>query len=203
MGTPAALWLGVPLKIKNEVIGVMTTQSYTNAHHFDKTDVDVFVSVSDQVAMAIERKAYEIQLKEAHDALETRIRRRTNALEKINRRLESEIRKKELTENILRESEARLIQSERFAATGQLAASIAHEINSPLQGVTSLLNVMRREYDRDTKLEADLDQIGGRRLPFDCPACVDSSKILWKFIVHSCCQRWTSLHPQAKNRHFN
>jgi GAF domain-containing protein len=103
VGTPAALWLGVPLKIKNEVIGVMTTQSYTNAHHFDKTDVDVFVSVSDQVAMAIERKAYEIQLKEAHDALETRIRRRTNALEKINRRLESEIRKKELTENILRE----------------------------------------------------------------------------------------------------
>jgi len=161
VGTPAALWLGVPLKIKNEVIGVMVTQSYTDADHFDETDVEVFASVSDQVAMAIERKTYEIQLKETRDALEVRVRRRTHALVKINRRLENEIRKQEQTENILRESEARLIQSERLAATGQLAASIAHEINSPLQGVTSLLNVMRREYGHDIKLEADLELIQG------------------------------------------
>ncbi len=111
--------------------------------------------------MAIERKTYEMRLKEAHDALEMRIRRRTNALMKINRRLESEIRKQEQTENILRESEARLIQSERLAATGQLAASIAHEINSPLQGVTSLLNVMRREYGRDNQLAGDLELVQG------------------------------------------
>ena len=111
--------------------------------------------------MAIERKIYEMQLKEAHDALEMRIRRRTNALVKINLRLENEIRKQEQTENILRESEARLLQSERLAATGQLAASIAHEINSPLQGVTSLLNVMRREYSRDNRLAGDLELVQG------------------------------------------
>ena len=39
--------------------------------------------------------------------------------------------------------EGSIIQSERLAATGQLAASIAHQINSPLQGVTALLNVMK------------------------------------------------------------
>ena len=161
VGTPAALWLGVPLKIKNEVIGVMVTQSYTDPHHFDETDVGVFVSVSDQVAMAIERKTYEMQLKEARDALEARVRRRTNALVKINLRLENEIRKQEQTENILRESEARLLQSERLAATGQLAASIAHEINSPLQGVTSLLNVMRREFGGDNQLAENLELIQG------------------------------------------
>jgi len=161
VGTPAALWLGVPLKIKNEVIGVMVTQSYTDPHHFDETDVGVFVSVSDQVAMAIERKIYEMQLKEARDALEARVRRRTNALVKINLRLENEIRKQEQIENILRESEARLLQSERLAATGQLAASIAHEINSPLQGVTSLLNVMRREHGRDNQLAGNLELIQG------------------------------------------
>lgn len=37
-----------------------------------------------------------------------------------------------------------LIRSERLAATGQLAASIAHEINSPLQGITALLSVIRK-----------------------------------------------------------
>jgi nitrogen-specific signal transduction histidine kinase len=36
-----------------------------------------------------------------------------------------------------------IIRSARLAATGQLAASIAHEINSPLQGISALLNVMR------------------------------------------------------------
>jgi len=39
-----------------------------------------------------------------------------------------------------------LIQSERLAATGQLAASIAHEINSPLQAIAVLLNSMKSEF---------------------------------------------------------
>ncbi len=38
----------------------------------------------------------------------------------------------------------KLIRSERLAATGQLAAFIAHEINSPLQGIAALLHSIRR-----------------------------------------------------------
>ena len=47
--------------------------------------------------------------------------------------------------------EESVIQSERLAATGQLAASIAHQINSPLQGITALLSLIKdkREDDRD------------------------------------------------------
>ncbi|MGW8300851.1 MAG: PAS domain-containing sensor histidine kinase [Desulfobacterales bacterium] len=45
-----------------------------------------------------------------------------------------------------------LIRSERLAATGQLAASIAHEINSPLQGITALLNVIQTQHKKDKKL---------------------------------------------------
>jgi PAS domain S-box-containing protein len=52
-----------------------------------------------------------------------------------------------------------LIRSERLAATGQLAASIAHEINSPLQGITALLNVLRSTYARDDYLQHKLDLI--------------------------------------------
>ncbi len=54
-----------------------------------------------------------------------------------------------------------LIRSERLAATGQLAASIAHEINSPLQGVTALLNVMRKRYGKDEYLSKDIDLVKG------------------------------------------
>jgi PAS domain S-box-containing protein len=52
-----------------------------------------------------------------------------------------------------------LLRSERLAATGQLAASIAHEINSPLQGITALLNVIRKQYEQDEYLLDKLDLI--------------------------------------------
>ena len=52
-----------------------------------------------------------------------------------------------------------LIRSERLAATGQLAASIAHEINSPLQGITALLNVIQTSYEKDHELLNKLDLI--------------------------------------------
>ena len=52
-----------------------------------------------------------------------------------------------------------LIRSERLAATGQLAASIAHEINSPLQGITALLNVLRSTYTEDDYLQRKLDLV--------------------------------------------
>jgi PAS domain S-box-containing protein len=52
-----------------------------------------------------------------------------------------------------------LLRSERLAATGQLAASIAHEINSPLQGITALLSVIRMRYEHDKELLSQLDLI--------------------------------------------
>ena len=52
-----------------------------------------------------------------------------------------------------------LLRSERLAATGQLAASIAHEINSPLQGITALLSVIRMKYANDEDLLQKLDLI--------------------------------------------
>ncbi|BHH85337.1 hybrid sensor histidine kinase/response regulator [Desulforhopalus sp. 52FAK] len=59
MGTVPELWLGIPLKVKNEVIGVMATLSYHDAELFDEMDFNTLISVSDQIALAIERKQYE------------------------------------------------------------------------------------------------------------------------------------------------
>lgn len=48
-----------------------------------------------------------------------------------------------------KELQERLIRSHRLAATGQLASSIAHEINSPLQGITALLRLIKKEHDEN------------------------------------------------------
>ena len=58
-GSPPQAWLGVPLKIKGDVIGVMVTQSYTDAKSFTKEDINIMMTVSDQVALAIEQKRSE------------------------------------------------------------------------------------------------------------------------------------------------
>jgi signal transduction histidine kinase len=46
-----------------------------------------------------------------------------------------------------------------LAATGQLATSIAHEINSPLQGITALLSAIRLKYKHDKELLGQLELI--------------------------------------------
>ena len=51
----------------------------------------------------------------------------------------------------------RLIRSERLAATGQLAASVAHEINSPLQAITILLDTLKNKYAGDNELRENFE----------------------------------------------
>jgi PAS domain S-box-containing protein len=45
-----------------------------------------------------------------------------------------------------------LMRSERLAATGQLAASVAHEINSPLQAIVLQLDIIENKYKGDEKI---------------------------------------------------
>jgi signal transduction histidine kinase len=44
-----------------------------------------------------------------------------------------------------------LLRSEKLAVTGRLAASIAHEINNPLEAVTNLLFLMRADLSREQR----------------------------------------------------
>ncbi len=59
IGTAPETWIGIPLKIEDEVIGIMSTQCYEDQDRFDSIDLDILNAVSDQVALAIERKKNE------------------------------------------------------------------------------------------------------------------------------------------------
>ncbi len=152
IGTPAEGWLGVPLKVGDDVIGAMAIQSYTDTGFVDKADVDLFMAVSEQVATAIEKKRNSDALIKAYHSLEESVWERTEALETANARLQKENEERLFLQD-------RLIRSERMAATGQLAASIAHEINSPLQGISSLLAAMKRAGYEDEKLLRNINLI--------------------------------------------
>ncbi len=67
--TPSEIWLGVPLKTRDEIIGVMAVQSYHDPLCYDQTDMDVMVSVADQVAVAVKRKKDEELLRNSEERL--------------------------------------------------------------------------------------------------------------------------------------
>jgi len=65
------VWLGVPLKIEDRVIGAMAIQSYTNPNLYSESDIKLMEFVSSQVATTIERKSSEERIKHLsfHDSL--------------------------------------------------------------------------------------------------------------------------------------
>ncbi|MEW5939759.1 MAG: PAS domain S-box protein, partial [Chloroflexota bacterium] len=67
IGADSMEWLGVPLIVHGQAIGVMVVQSYDESVHFTQQDVEVMTYISTQVANAIERKRAEQALKESEE----------------------------------------------------------------------------------------------------------------------------------------
>ena len=59
IGTPAELYLGTPLKIKNRIIGVLAVQSYSANDVYSEKDLQVLEYVSGQIAAVIIHKQAE------------------------------------------------------------------------------------------------------------------------------------------------
>ncbi|PHQ57600.1 MAG: hypothetical protein COC16_00320 [Lutibacter sp.] len=65
IGLAAEKWVGVPLKIKDKVIGAIVVQSYNNKNAYNKNDVNLLEFVADQIRTTILRKKMDEDLKKA------------------------------------------------------------------------------------------------------------------------------------------
>jgi PAS domain S-box-containing protein len=56
VGTPCKVWMGVPLKVENSIIGVMCLQDYNDENKFSNDDLYVLNFIANQIAVAIQRR---------------------------------------------------------------------------------------------------------------------------------------------------
>ena len=68
-GPQSEIWLGVPLKIKEKIIGAMVVQDYNDKTTYGEEEKQVLIYVSEQIASAISKKMDEEELKRYSEEL--------------------------------------------------------------------------------------------------------------------------------------
>ena len=121
--------MSVPLKYKGQVQGVIYVDSTGSPNGFRKDDLQLLTGLADTAAIAIQNARL-------YEALNQELAERKRAEEELG----STVRE-------LQETRDMLIQSEKLAAIGRLAAAVAHEVLNPVNIMSMRLQLLDKRGD--------------------------------------------------------
>jgi len=90
-----------------------------------------------------ERRRAEEKLLALNEHLELRVQERTSELQQLNRQIGDSRSELETAYKNLQAQQSAILQQDRMACIGQLAASVAHDINNPIGFVAGNLEVLK------------------------------------------------------------
>ncbi|NDJ77207.1 MAG: response regulator [Chloroflexi bacterium] len=123
-----------PLRHHGQLVGILVV-AHRTLGRFGEDDLRMLRSIGEQAALAVRNAQLYAELRQYAQNLEDMVEVRTQEL---------------------REAQAQLIQSEKLAALGRLAAGIAHEVNNPLQPILNCLEVTIEDIEHDDLVDAEV-----------------------------------------------
>ena len=100
-----------------------------------------------EVVETSELKQAKSAIKRLNDELELRVRDRTRQLQAVNEEMRKEMIERQRAEEALQEAQAELGRVTRALDLGELAATIAHEVNQPLTAIVTNANFCLRRLE--------------------------------------------------------
>src|SRR4030081_2701227 len=103
-----------------------------------------------EVLETTELKQAKSEIKKLNDELERRVMNRTRQLAAVNEEMRKEMIERQRAEEALHEAQAELARVTRALDMGELAATIAHEVNHPLTAIVTNANFCLRRLESVT-----------------------------------------------------
>jgi signal transduction histidine kinase len=122
---PLRTFLGVPIKVHGEMIGMAAVANRPGG--YEEGHIELLKPLITTCGIITYARRSEQRRREAEQALEQQRRRQQEELEERVRQVTRELEARQ----------AQLIHAEKLVSLGQMAASIAHEINNPVSFVAS------------------------------------------------------------------
>lgn len=168
--------LSVPLKAKDRVVGSLTVDR-AHAHSLTQDDLDLMVTLANQVAIALDNAEAYQQIEELNVGLEAKVQKRTAELEAANERLQELDRAKSaFFANINHELRTPLTSSLgalSYVAKGHLSAEQQELVDVALRNTSQLLYLINELLDL-ARLDAGRAKLDKRR--FDLTALITDIK---------------------------